>query len=141
MSSLFLSLVTLLVPDYDQGIAFYRDKLGFTLREDTDMGNGKRWVVVSPSAADKACAFLLAKATDEAQLAAVGKQTGSRVAFFLFCDDFEATFAAFQRNGVEFCEAEPRREAYGSVIVFRDPWGNKFDLMQPAAVALKAKDE
>lgn len=130
-SSLYVSLVTLLVPDYDAGIAFYRDQLGFTLREDKDMGNGKRWVVVSPSADDKACAFLLAKATDEAQLAAVGKQTGTRVAFFLFCSDFDATFERFRANGVEFCEAAPRREAYGSVIVFRDPWGNRFDLMEP----------
>jgi catechol 2,3-dioxygenase-like lactoylglutathione lyase family enzyme len=127
-----IALVTLLVPDYDEGIAFYKDKLGFHLREDKDMGKGKRWVVVSPTPSEHDVAFLLAKASDEKQLAAVGNQTGGRVSFFLFTSDFDATFARFNAAGVTFCEEKPRREVYGSVIVFADPWGNKFDLMQPA---------
>lgn len=123
--SLSLSLVTLVVPDYDAAIAFYCDVLGFKLAEDTDLGKGKRWVRVVPNSGT---GFLLAKATGETQLAAIGNQTGGRVAFFLQTDDFAHDYESFKSRGVTFLEA-PRTESYGSVVVFQDPFGNKFDLI------------
>jgi catechol 2,3-dioxygenase-like lactoylglutathione lyase family enzyme len=126
MTSHSIALTTLVVPDYDEGIAFYVGKLGFELLEDSDMGHGKRWVVVSPG---KGGRLLLAKAVDEAQRAAIGNQTGGRVAFFLSTDDFTASHAAFLESGVQFAE-EPRHEAYGSVAVFSDPFGNRWDLIE-----------
>lgn len=131
-----LALVTILVSDYEAGVAFYRDKLNFVVREDKDMGGGKRWVVVSPTDDANAPAFLLAKAADAAQQAHVGAQTGGRVAFFLYTDDFDRDYARFRANGVQFDEAAPRSEPHGKVIVFKDAFGNKFDLLQPAAAAL-----
>ncbi len=125
--SLRLTLVTLVVPDYDQAIAFYRDALGFTLAEDTDLGHGKRWVRVHPSGGETG--FLLAKAVGDEQNAAIGNQAGGRVAFFLQTTDFARDYAAFTENGVQFLES-PRHEIYGSVAVFRDPFGNKFDLIE-----------
>ncbi len=126
MTSHSLALTTLVVPDYDEGIAFYVGKLGFELLDDSDMGHGKRWVVVSPGQGGR---LLLAKAADEAQRAAIGNQTGGRVAFFLSTDDFAASHAAFLESGVHFAE-EPRHEAYGSVAVFSDPFGNRWDLIE-----------
>jgi catechol 2,3-dioxygenase-like lactoylglutathione lyase family enzyme len=137
-SGIRIALITLLVPEYDTGIAFYRDKLGFSVREDKDMGGGKRWVVVAPSDDAHAPAFLLAKAADPSQQANVGAQTGSRVAFFLHTDDFDRDYARFRANGVQFDEAAPRQEPYGKVIVFKDAFGNKFDLIQPVALAFPA---
>lgn len=125
--SLSLSLVTLVVPDYNAGIAFYCDVLGFTLAEDTDLGHGKRWVRVMPHSGT---GFLLAKASGETQQAAIGNQTGDRVAFFLQTDDFAGDYHRFQTKGVHFLEP-PRYESYGSVVVFQDPFGNKFDLIEP----------
>jgi predicted enzyme related to lactoylglutathione lyase len=135
--SLTLSLVTLVVPDYDQAIAFYRDRLGFTLAENTDMGNGKRWVRVMPSggADNRATGFLLAKAAGAKQVAAIGNQVGGRVAFFLETDDFERDYAKFKANGVQFLES-PRHEVYGSVAVFCDPFGNRFDLIEMKKVQI-----
>ena len=127
--TLTLATVTLVVPDYDAGIAFYRDALGFDLVEDTDLGGGKRWVVVAPQ---NGAALLLAKATDEDQHAAIGNQTGGRVAFFLHTDDFADTHARFVAAGVNFLES-PRHEPYGSVAVFSDPFGNRWDLIEPKA--------
>ncbi|MBB4183732.1 VOC family protein [Sinorhizobium terangae] len=123
--------VTIVVPDYDDGIAFYCGKLGFDLIEDTDLGSGKRWVLVRPKGATET-ALLLARAADERQRAAIGNQTGGRVGFFLFTDDFARDHAAMVAAGVEFREA-PRHEAYGSVAVFADPFGNLWDLLQPAS--------
>lgn len=128
-ATLSFATVTLLVPDYDEGIAFYRDALGFDLVEDTDMGGGKRWVVVAPH---EGAALLLAKATNAAQQAAVGGQTGGRVAFFLHTSDFADTHARFVSAGVDFLEA-PRHEPYGTVAVFSDPFGNRWDLIEPKA--------
>jgi catechol 2,3-dioxygenase-like lactoylglutathione lyase family enzyme len=128
-----LSLVTLVVLDYDAAIAFYRDVLGFTLAEDTDLGGGKRWVRVVPSGGDTG--FLLAMALGETQVAAIGNQAGGRVAFFLETDDFARDYAAFNAKGVQFLEA-PRHESYGSVAVFQDPFGNKFDLIQKKKVQI-----
>ena len=127
--TLTLATITLVVPDYDAGIAFYRDALGFDLVEDTDLGSGKRWVVVAPH---KGARLLLAKAADEAQRAAVGNQTGGRVSFFLHTDDFADTHARFVAAGVNFLES-PRHEPYGSVAVFSDPFGNRWDLIEPKA--------
>jgi len=121
--------VTLLVPDYDAGIAFYVDQLGFDLLEDTQLSETKRWVRVAPKGADTA--LLLAKADGAAQDAAIGQQTGGRVSFFLHTDNFARDYAAMQAKGVIFREA-PRHEEYGSVVVFEDPFGNLWDLIEPA---------
>lgn len=130
-AKLTLAIVAVLVPDYDAGIAFYRDALGFTLVEDTDLGGGKRWTVVAPHSG---AAVLLAKASNEAQRAAIGNQTGGRVGFFLQTDDFAGTHARFLKAGVDFLE-DPRHEAYGSVAVFADPFGNRWDLIEPKALS------
>jgi catechol 2,3-dioxygenase-like lactoylglutathione lyase family enzyme len=121
-----LSALALLVPDYDAGIAFFVGQLGFDLLEDTDMGGGKRWVRVAPKGAETA--FLLAKAVGE-QIAAIGNQGGGRVWLFLETDDFARDHAAMSANGVAF-EETPRTEPYGTVAVFRDPFGNRWDLIQ-----------
>lgn len=122
-----LALVALVVPDYDQAIAFYVDQIGFTLLEDTDLGNGKRWVRIQPSGGGTT--LLIAKAANPRQAAAVGNQTGGRVGFFLQTDDFARDHARMCRKGVTF-EEEPRQEPYGSVAVWRDPFGNRWDLIQ-----------
>ena len=124
-----IALVTLVVPDYDEAIAFYCGKLGFALVADTDMGAGKRWVVVAPAGTSGA-RLLLAKADGDAQAARIGDQTGGRVGFFLETDDFARDHAAFSAAGVRFLEA-PRHEVYGSVAVFEDLYGNKWDLIEP----------
>ncbi|GAB5456347.1 MAG: VOC family protein [Henriciella sp.] len=121
--------VTLLVPDYDAGIAFYVDQLGFALLEDTKLSDTKRWVRVAPAGAE--AALLLAQADGDAQQTAIGQQTGGRVSFFLHTDDFARDYDAMRAKGVTFRE-EPRHEAYGSVAVFEDPFGNLWDLIEPA---------
>jgi len=121
-----IGAVTLLVRDYDKAIAFYVDALGFDLLEDTDLGGGKRWVRVAPKGAETC--LLLAKATTPEQVARIGDQTGGRVGFFLHTDDFARVHAAMLAKGVRFLEA-PRHEAYGSVAVFVDPFGNRWDLI------------
>lgn len=126
----YLGLTTLLVHDYDEAIAFYVGKLGFALHEDTPLSAEKRWVVVSPGG-DRAGGLLLARAADEGQRRAVGAQAGGRVFLFLSTDEFWRDYDAFRANGVEF-EGEPRREPYGTVVVFRDPYGNRWDLIQPS---------
>ena len=125
-----IARIALVVPDYDPGIAFYCGKLGFDLVEDTKLDESKRWVVVRPKGAVET-SLLLAKADDERQRAAVGNQTGGRVGFFLFTDDFARDHAAMFAAGVVFLEA-PRHEPYGTVAVFSDPFGNHWDLLQPA---------
>jgi catechol 2,3-dioxygenase-like lactoylglutathione lyase family enzyme len=125
-----LSLVTLLVRDYDEAIRWYVDALGFALLEDTPLTPGKRWVRVGPAGSSGA-AFLLARADTPEQEAAVGRQAGGRVGFFLATDDFARDHAAMSARGVTFAEA-PRHEAYGVVAVFLDLYGNRFDLIEPA---------
>ena len=120
--------VTLLVPDYDAGVAFYVDQLGFDLLEDTKLSETKRWVRVAPKGAETA--LLLAKAEGPAQDAAIGNQSGGRVIFFLHTDDFARDHAAMLEKGVTFREA-PRHEPYGTVAVFEDPFGNLWDLIEP----------
>jgi catechol 2,3-dioxygenase-like lactoylglutathione lyase family enzyme len=126
-----IGCVSLLVRDYDEALAFYSGKLGFAVAEDTDMGEGRRWVVLAPRGS-KGARILLAKAKNAQELAAVGNQGGGRVFLFLNTDDFARDHAEMLRRGVTFNEA-PRIEAYGTVAVFEDLYGNKWDLLMPAA--------
>ncbi len=128
-----LSLVTVVVGDYDEAIRFFVDVLGFDLVEDspsttTEDGRFKRWVVVRPRGAQTG--LLLARADGAEQAAAVGKQVAGRVGFFLQVDDFEAEFARLSRAGVTFVRP-PRSEPYGQVAVFLDVAGNRWDLLGP----------
>ncbi len=125
-----LVLTTFVVRDYDEAIAFFCGQLGFALLEDTVLSQEKRWVRVAPKGAGGA-SLLLAKAATPEQEAAIGRQAGGRVAFFLATDDFDATHAVFLRNNVRFREA-PREEPYGKVAVFEDLYGNPWDLIEPA---------
>ncbi len=128
--SQFLATVSVVVRDYDEAIAYYTGALGFQLVEDSPRGPGKRWVLVAPpGAGPDGCRLLLAQAKNAAELAAVGNQTGGRVFLFLHTDDFYRDHRAFKARGVEFLE-EPREEDYGTVAVFRDLYGNKWDLLQ-----------
>ncbi|MBU2935386.1 MULTISPECIES: VOC family protein [Pacificibacter] len=127
MALTHLSLLAILVPDYDAGISFFTQKLGFNLLEDTDMGGDKRWVRVAPKGAQTE--FLLARAVGD-QRDAIGLQGGGRVWLFLRSDDFDADYTKMKANGVHFEEA-PRDEPYGMVAVFRDPFGNRWDLLGP----------
>jgi catechol 2,3-dioxygenase-like lactoylglutathione lyase family enzyme len=120
--------ITFNVPDYDEAIEFFCDVLGFDLIEDIDMEPGKRWVRVAPKGGG--AALLLAKAVGETQKAAIGNQTGGRVAFFLHTDDFDREYEAIKSAGCGFT-GPPRDEPYGRVVVFRDPWGNLWDLIEP----------
>ncbi len=123
-----LATVTLVVRDYDEAIAWYCGRLGFALVADTPLGDDKRWVLVEAGA--DGARLLLAQAADADEIAAVGNQTGGRVGFFLETDDFARDFAAFTAAGVSFREA-PRYEAYGTVAVFADLYGNTWDLTEP----------
>ena len=128
----YLGLVALVVRDYDEALQFYVDTLGFTLVEDTHVpAQDKRWVVVSPPGADgnQSAKLLLARAVGDEQSSRIGNQTGGRVFLFLYTDDFERDYQTYQRRGVEFVRP-PKQEAYGTVAVFRDPYGNLWDLLQ-----------
>ncbi len=125
-----ISAISLLVPDYDEGLDFYVGALGFDLIEDTELSLGKRWVLVAPKG-NSETKLLLAKADGTDQAAAIGNQAGGRVFLFLKTDDFDRDFAAMSENGVTFLE-KPRTEPYGKVAVFQDPFGNKWDLIQPS---------
>lgn len=124
-----LARVSLLVRDYAEAIAFYTSVLGFELVEDRELGNGKRWVRVRPPGGG--AELVLARATTDAQLARVGDPSGGRVWLFVETDDFARDHARLLANGVRFREA-PRHEAYGTVAVFEDLYGNKLDLIEPA---------
>ena len=126
-----ISAVALVVPDYDEAIAFYVRTLGFRLVEDTALSANKRWVVVAPQCSHET-GLLLAKADSASQLGAIGNQAGGRVFLILKTDDFERDYARFKQAGIEFLE-EPRMETYGKVVVFRDAFGNKWDLIEPLA--------
>ncbi|WP_201243565.1 VOC family protein [Rheinheimera salexigens] len=123
--------IALVIADYDDAIAFYTQKLQFKLVEDTDLGAGKRWVQLSPPNSTGAN-LLLAKASNEQQLQSVGNQAGGRVFLFLHTNDFWRDYEFMQQQGVEFTE-QPRTEQYGTVAVFKDLYGTKWDLLQPAA--------
>ena len=126
-----IAAIAFVVPDYDDAIAWFRDALGFALIEDAPLGAGKRWVVVAPPGG-RGARLVLAKAANESQRAAIGAAAGGRVAYFLETDDFDRDHAAMSARGVRFLEA-PRREPYGVVAVFADPWGGRWDLLQPKA--------
>lgn len=122
-----LALIALLVPSYDAGLAFFVEGLGWDLHEDTDRGGGKRWVRVSPPGAQTQ--FLLARAVGD-QRETIGRQGGGRVWLFLHTDDFARDAARLTAAGAIF-EEDPRHEPYGTVAVFRDPFGNRWDLIEP----------
>lgn len=124
-----VAAVTVVVADYDEAIRHYTQVLGFALVEDSALGDGKRWVLVAPSA-DAPTRLLLAKAGDERQAARIGDQTGGRVGFFIETDDFWRDYRAMLARGADFRE-EPRTESYGTVAVFADLHGNLFDLIEP----------
>lgn len=119
---------TVTVRDYDEALTFYVEKLGFECVEDTDLGHGKRWVVVRPAGGSGA-AILLARAASPTQQDSVGKQTGGRVFVFIETDDFRRDYDAMRARGVTFVR-EPAVEAYGTVAVFEDLYGNQFDLIE-----------
>jgi catechol 2,3-dioxygenase-like lactoylglutathione lyase family enzyme len=123
-----LALIALVVADYDEAIEYYTKVLGFTLVEDEPREPGKRWVVVAPSR-DRGAMLLLAKAAKPEQLSRVGNQTGGRVFLFMHTDDFDGTYSRYLAAGVDFVET-PRNEDYGRVVVFRDLYGNKWDLIE-----------
>lgn len=130
---------TLLVKDYDDAIDFYVNKLGFTLVQDlalaelSDSGTPKRWVLISPDGSAES-QLLLAKADGEAQERCIGNQSGNRVFLFLHTDDFWRDHASFVSKGVRFVRGEPREEAYGTVAVFQDLYGNLWDLIEPRTI-------
>jgi len=120
--------LSLLVPDYDEALEFF-DRIGFDCREDTDLGDGKRWVRIAPPGAQTE--ILLARAVGDRQSASIGEQCGGRVWLFLETEDFTSDYQCLQTAGVTF-ETLPRDEPYGRVVVWRDPWGNRWDLIQYA---------
>ena len=122
-------MIALVVDDYDVAITHYVNDLGFTLIEDKVMTPEKRWVVVAPS--NEGAQILLAKATTDQQKAAIGNSTGGRVGFFMYTTTFDETYKNYKARGIEFIE-QPRQEAYGQVVVFKDKYGNKWDLIERA---------
>lgn len=122
--------ISLAVHDYEEAIAFFTGALGFEVVEDEPRGRGKRWVVVAPPGSG--VGILLAKAVTPEQQARVGDQTGGRVLLFLHTDDFDAAYARMRAAGVRFAEA-PRVEPHGKVVIFLDPYGNRFELIEPAS--------
>ena len=132
-----IAMVAIVVADYDEAIAWYTGKLGFTLVEDTPdtrQGPGRRWVVVRP-AGHAGPAILLAKASNERQSQAVGNQTGGRVFLFLHTDNFQRDYRDYSSRGVSFIRG-PSAELYGTVAVFEDLYGNRWDLIEPTARGL-----
>ncbi|CAM2070379.1 VOC family protein [Sulfidibacter corallicola] len=126
----YISLVTLVVEDYDEAIAFFVGKLGFALVEDTWIeAQQKRWVVVTPPGATES-RLLLARAVGTDQVSRIGNQTGGRVGFFLFTDDFWRDYRRYREEGVVFTR-EPVEQPYGTVAVFKDLYGNQWDLVEP----------
>jgi catechol 2,3-dioxygenase-like lactoylglutathione lyase family enzyme len=132
-----LAAVTVLVPSYDDGLAFFRDVLGFAVLEDTPLAPEKRWIVIAPSRGPGA-ALVLAVPSDDRQRDRVGDQTGGRVGFFLHSADFWADYENLLQRGVNFLET-PRSEPYGLVVVFADPWGGKWDLLQTISEASETR--
>jgi catechol 2,3-dioxygenase-like lactoylglutathione lyase family enzyme len=128
-----LGHVALVVREYDEAIAFYTHSLGFQLIEDADLGNGKRWVLVRPPGST-GTDLLLARAVTLEQASRIGNQTGGRVFLFLHTDDFWRDYRAMTARGVKFVRP-PSEESYGTVAVFEDLYGNKWDLIQPRLVS------
>ena len=120
-------MIAIVVDEYDVAIAHYVNDLGFTLIEDKQMSPEKRWVVVAPG--KDGAKILLARAATDQQRAAIGNSTGGRVGFFMYTTTFDETFKNYKARGIEFIE-QPRQEAYGQVVVFKDKYGNKWDLIE-----------
>lgn len=127
----YIAHIALLVEDYDEAIAFYVEKLGFQLLEDTPLSSEKRWVLLTPPHATETC-LLLAKASNETQQKAIGNQTGGRVFLFLYTDDFWRDYQNMCAKGVHFVRL-PQEEPYGTVAVFEDLYGNLWDLLEPTS--------
>ena len=125
-----IACLTLLVPDYDEAIAWFTRTLRFSLVEDVALGADKRWVLVEPPGSG-GTRLLLVEPADERQAARIGEQAGGRVFLFLHTDDFWRDHAEMTARGVHFLES-PREEPYGRVAVFEDQWGNRWDLLQPS---------
>lgn len=127
-----LGLTALVVADYDDAIAFYTEKLGFALIEDLyQPEQDKRWVVVAPPGARES-RLLLARASNDEQRSRIGNQTGGRVFLFLYTDDFWADYETYRSRDIEFVRP-PKKESYGTVAVFKDLYGNLWDLIEPVA--------
>ncbi len=124
-----LANVAIVVKDYDEAIQFYTEKLGFELIEDTVLSDTKRWVLVAPKGSE-GCRLLLARAANEEQASRVGNQTGGRVFLFLHTDDFWRDYNAYTEKGIKFVR-QPAKEAYGTVAVFEDLYGNLWDFIGP----------
>ena len=122
-----LGMIAIVIDEYDAAISHYVGDLGFTLIEDSELSPEKRWVVIAPS--KDGARILLAKASNPQQQAAIGNSTGGRVGFFLYTDDFSDTYGKYLERGIEFTET-PRSEAFGQVVVFKDKYGNKWDLIE-----------
>ena len=125
-----LGQISLLVKDYDEAIDYYTNILNFELLEDTMLSESKRWVVIKPKGDDAGCQILLAKASTNEQINAIGNQTGGRVFLFLYTDDFMRDYNNYLSKGVEFTQPI-RQEPYGTVSVFKDLYGNLWDLIGP----------
>ena len=122
-----LGMIAIVVDEYEAAISHYVNDLGFTLIEDKEMTPEKRWVVVAPS--NDGAKILLAKATTDLQRAAIGNSTGGRVGFFMYTTNFDETYENYKARGIDFVE-QPRQETYGQVVVFKDKYGNKWDLIE-----------
>ncbi len=123
-----LAQIAIVVPDYDEAIDFYTNKLQFELIEDTVLSPSKRWVLVKPNGSD--CGLLLAKASNASQSASIGNQTGGRVFLFLHTDDFDRDFQNLEKHQIKIIRP-PVEETWGKVCVFEDLYGNKWDLIEP----------
>jgi catechol 2,3-dioxygenase-like lactoylglutathione lyase family enzyme len=124
-----LAHIAILVDDYDKAIAFYTKKLYFDLIEDTKLSESKRWVLVRPKGTST-CSLLLAKATTEEQVKSIGNQTGGRVFLFLYTDDITRDYQNLLQHNITIVE-EPSVKPHGTVLVFEDCFGNKWDLIEP----------
>ena len=124
---LTLGMSTIVVDSYDAAISHYVSELGFTLIEDTVLTPDKRWVVVAPGT--DGAKILLAQASTQEQIRAIGNSTGGRVGFFMYTRNFNETYEIYKSRGIEFTE-NPRQESFGQVVVFKDKYGNKWDLIQ-----------
>jgi catechol 2,3-dioxygenase-like lactoylglutathione lyase family enzyme len=124
---LTLGMITIVIDDYDLAISHYVNELGFTLIEDTVLTPEKRWVVVAPGT--EGAKILLAQASTQEQIRAIGNSTGGRVGFFMYTSNFNETYELYRSRGIEFTE-NPRQESFGQVVVFKDKYGNKWDLIQ-----------
>jgi len=122
-----LGMIAIVVDEYDAAISHYVNDLGFSLIEDKEMTPEKRWVVVAPST--DGAKILLAKAVTDQQRAAIGNSTGGRVGFFMYTTNFVEAYENYKARGIEFVE-QPRQEAFGQVVVFKDKYGNKWDLIE-----------